>query len=242
LRTSGLKTNHPSARIINAMRDNTTAHSAAEYDRNIRKSIPCYDQFHEATINIVSSYMDAPTTWIDVGCGTGTFVERAYEVFRTTKFVLVDPSAAMLDLAKDKLSGKDRVAILGPTNAEHLDLDEQADVISAIQSSHYLDANGRRRAVRNCYHLLRPDGMFITFENIRPLTEKGTDIGKRSWQDYEIRAGKSKEEARKHVDRLGVEFFPITIEEHLRLLREAEFSVVELLWYSYVQAGFYCIK
>jgi len=224
------------------MKNNTTAHPAAEYDKNIRKSIPYYDQFHEATINIVSSYLDAPITWIDVGCGTGTFVERAYKIFRTTKFVLVDPSVAMLDLAKDKLSGKDRIEILGPTTAEQMDLNEQADVISAIQSLHYLDVKERCRAVRNCHHLLRPGGMFITFENILPLTEKGTDIGKRSWQDYEVRAGKSKEEARKHVDRLGVEFFPITIEEHLGLYREADFSVVELLWYSYVQAGFYCIK
>ena len=224
------------------MKDNTTAHPAAEYDRNIRKSIPYYDQFHEETINIVSSYLDAPTIWIDVGCGTGTLVEKAHEVFRTTKFVVADPSAAMLDLAKDKLSAKDRVEVLKPTTAEQLDLDEQVDVISAIQSLHYLDPNGRRQAVRNCHHLLRPGGMFITFENIRPLTDKGIDIGKRSWQDYEVRAGKSIEEARKHVDRLGVEFFPITIEEHLRLLREANFSVVELLWYSYVQAGFYCIK
>lgn len=227
---------------MNSMKDNTTAHPASEYDKNIRKSIPCYEQFHEATINIVSSYIDAPTTWIDVGCGSGTFVEKAYEVFRTTKFILADPSAAMLDLARDKLNGKDRVAILKPTAAEELDLDERAEVISAIQSLHYLDADGRRRAVRNCHHLLRPSGMFITFENIRPLTGKGTDIGKRNWQDYEVRAGKSIEEARKHVDRLGVEFFPITIEEHLKLLREAGFSVVELLWYSYVQAGFYCIK
>ncbi len=82
---------------------------------------------------IVSSHTDAPTTWIDVGCGTGTFVQKAYEVFRTTKSILVDSSAAMLDWPREKLSGKDRVSILKPIKAEQLNIDEQADVITAIQ-------------------------------------------------------------------------------------------------------------
>jgi tRNA (cmo5U34)-methyltransferase len=37
-------------------------------------------------------------------------------------------------------------------------------------------------------------------------------------------------------------FFPITVEEHLSLLKKMGFNAVELLWYSYMQAGFYCVK
>ncbi len=222
--------------------DNATAHSSSDYDKSVRKSIPFYDQFHEATINIVASYKKDPLVWIDVGCGTGTFVERAYDVFPTTAFVLADPSPAMLAFAANKLNGKDRVTIIKPIAAEGLHLPEQADVVSAIQSLHYLDAHQRKKALKNCFRLLRTGGIFVTFENIRPLTEKGIEVGKSNWKRYQVKAGKSLEDAEKHVERFGVEFFPITIEEHLRLLRDAGFSVVELLWYSYVQAGFYCIK
>jgi tRNA (cmo5U34)-methyltransferase len=238
------KTRFASAATIRDMSgiDNTTAHPAGEYDKNIRKSIPFYDQFHEAAINVVAAYIHDPMIWIDVGCGTGTFVERAYDSFPTVEFIMTDPSAAMLDLAKAKLTGKNRATVLAPVTAEKLDIPKRADVVSAIQSLHYLDANGRKQAVQNCFHLLRKGGIFVTFENIKPLTDKGTEIGTSNWQGFEVRAGKSIDEARKHVQRSGVEFFPITVEEHLRLLREANFSVVELLWYSYVQAGFYCIK
>jgi len=45
-----------------------------------------------------------------------------------------------------------------------------------------------------------------------------------------------------HLKRFNVEYFPINIEEHLSLLRKSGFSVVEMFWYSYMQAGFYCIK
>jgi len=42
--------------------------------------------------------------------------------------------------------------------------------------------------------------------------------------------------------RRGVEVFPITIEEHLKLLKECGFTSVNVLWQSYLQAGFWAIK
>ena len=100
----------------------------------------------------------------------------------------------------------------------------------------------RLAATRKCYELLKPGGLYITFENIRPLTAAGTEIGKTNWKNFQIAAGKTADEAENHIQRFGVEYFPITVEEHLALLRGCGFKVVELLWYSYMQAGFYCIK
>ena len=53
---------------------------------------------------------------------------------------------------------------------------------------------------------------------------------------------KTVKEVDAHIQRFGVEYFPITISEHLRLLKECGFSTVEILWVSYMQAGFYAIK
>ena len=222
--------------------DNATAHPASEYDNNIRKSIPYYDRFHQAAFDIVSLCCPKPQTWVDVGAGTGTLVEKAHGIFATTRFVLADPSSAMLKLAAEKLGGKDRVNILSPVTAVELHFPQPAEVVTAIQSLHYLDIEGRKKSILNCYQQMQSGGVFVTFENIRPLTVKGTSIGKEYWSRYEIDAGKSDEEARKHVQRFEVEFFPITIEEHLALLNEIGFGTVELLWYAYMQAGFYCIK
>jgi len=163
-------------------------------------------------------------------------------LFPTTRFFLADPSAAMLAIATEKLRGRDRGQVMAESTAEELRFPESADVVTAIQSLHYLDAEERKASVQNCYRQMNGGGVFITFENIRPLTEMGTEIGKEYWRRYEVEAGKTEEDARKHVQRFGVEFFPITIEEHLDLLRGVGFRVVEVLWYSYVQAGFYCIK
>ena len=121
-------------------------------------------------------------------------------------------------------------------------LEEKPDVITAIQCHHYLSREGRAKASRVCYDLLSEGGVYITFENTRPLTEEGITIGKRYWRNFQLSSGRSEEEVEKHLERFDTEYFPITIEEHLKLLRETGFRTVELFWYSYMQAGFYCIK
>ncbi len=51
-----------------------------------------------------------------------------------------------------------------------------------------------------------------------------------------------KDYVKMHIDRRGVETFPITIEQHIDLLRRSGFRSVDILWASYLQAGFMAIK
>ena len=45
-----------------------------------------------------------------------------------------------------------------------------------------------------------------------------------------------------HIERRGVEVFPITNAQHLELLKKCGFRSVNVLWTSYLQAGFWAIK
>ena len=54
--------------------------------------------------------------------------------------------------------------------------------------------------------------------------------------------GKSDQEAEKHIKRRGKEVFPITVNEHIKLLKDTGFKSAEILWMSYLQAGFWAIK
>jgi tRNA (cmo5U34)-methyltransferase len=227
------------------MNDNKTAHMAKEYDGKVRITIPNYEFFHSETINLVKTVRPEPEKWLDTGCGTGTFVLFAMKVFNNTSFVLADPSVEMLAIAKEKLSqpGSIRAEVMQPVSSEEIDLpDKNFDVITAIQAHHYLDVKGRKGATRNCFRMLKSGGIYITFENIRPLSEKGIKIGLERWKQLQISQGKTDAEAENHTRRFGVEYFPITITEHMELLREVGFSTVELLWFSYMQAGFYAVK
>ena len=225
---------------------NTTPHLPEDYDVQVSNTIPYYSSFHQETINLIKSLPSRPKVWLDTGCGTGSLVKKAILEFPDTRFILLDPSESMLQQALEKLSVfmPERVESLKPCPTQKLScmLKEKADVITAIQCHHYLCSEDRIKATKVCYDILDDDGIYITFENIRPLTKKGILIGKQYWANFQLSMGKSQEEVDKHLARFGIEYFPITIEDHLKLLRETGFKNVELFWCSYMQAGFYGIK
>ncbi len=240
--------------------DNLTSHLSSEYDLQIANTIPYYNFFHQEILNLVESMDINPKYWLDTGCGTGNLVEKALQKFQSTVFILADPSADMLNKAKEKLGDNKNVEFLEPTPSQDISLSDQpskigdfrgaknstnfraVDVITSIQSHHYLSEDERYKAVKSCYNNLDENGVYVTFENIRPLTVQGTEIGKEYWRKFQISRGKTVVDADNHIKRFGVEYFPITVEDHLSLLRKSGFSVVEMFWYSYMQAGFYCIK
>ena len=223
--------------------DNTTPHNSSNYDEQVRKVIPYYDFFHAETINLIKAACPQPKKWLDTGCGTGTLIEKAAPQFPNTHFVLCDPSPQMLNVAKQKLQRLPNISFLEVAPTENLgNLKTRFDVITAIQSHHYLLPQRRVEVTKTCYRLLAKKGVYVTFENIRSITEVGTEIGKENWRQFEIRSGKTVEAAKTHLQRFGVDYFPITVAEHLALLRENGFSTVELLWYSVMQAGFYAVK
>lgn len=224
------------------MSDNTTIFTAKDYDAKVRMTLPFYDFLYPTILDLVRC-AEAPTDrWLDTGCGTGTFGVEAGRVFSDARFTLADPSPGMLNVARGKLGADKRFSFMEADSAS-LDFDgETFDVVTAIQCHHYLDVDSRKRAVANCFRMLKPGGLFIVFENIRPLTERGTEIGRKSWAKFQLDAGMSPERVLQHRERFDNGFFPVTVTEHLNLLRETGFGTVEILWFAVMQAGFYAIK
>ena len=228
------------------MNDNTTPHKASEYDENIIKTIPFYECFHAETIDLINIYNSKCEKWLDIGCGTGSFVKRAYDIFTNTTFILSDFSKEMLNQAKNNFNenSMNRIKFVPSCGSQEINkyLSEKVDVITALQVHHYLSKEEREIATKNCYDLLNEHGIYITFENIKPLSEDGIQIGLNRWGSYQEKMGKDKESVVKHKARFNKAYFPITILEHLELLKNTGFDVYEVFWMSQMQCGFYAIK
>ncbi|MCL2490580.1 MAG: methyltransferase domain-containing protein [Propionibacteriaceae bacterium] len=224
------------------MADNSSSHQATRYDLEIAATLPHIDLFHQATMDVIRAVGGPTGQWLDTGCGTGTLCAQALGRFPDTWFTLADPSEAMLDIARRKLAGQSRVSFhVGGTGSLAFP-DGSFDVVTAIQCHHYLDRAGREAATRNCWRMLRSGGVYVEFENVRPASLRGVEVGMTMWRDHQMGQGRTARQVADHLARFDAEYFPISIPEHLQLLDSTGFQVAEVLWASVMQAGFYAIK
>lgn len=226
---------------------NSTPFIPEVYDASVRQVIPFYDNIHSETIDLVLTLKPDVKQWLDTGCGIGALVATALRFFPDTTFILCDPAEGMLKRAVERLKAfpEKRVRFLPPTPSEGLLAHQDVlkpQVITAILCHHYYNKEQRRTATAGCYQLLNAGGVFISVENIMPDSAQGTQLGIERWKLFQVEHGRTSIQAEKHTARFNSEFFPITINEHLELLKQTGFQTVELFWKSQMQAGFYAIK
>lgn len=222
--------------------DNTTPFSVNDYDGNVRSVIPFYDTIHEQIIELASVYFgDKPIHLLDTGCGSGTFLEKVLEQLHIDTAVLCDPSEYMLQTANEKLL-QHRKLFSFTSCSQDLPFSEEFNLVTAIQSHHYFQPEQRKQALQRCFQALKPGGLFVTFENTAPDSEIGKQLLLKRLEHYGLQHGRSEEAVKSHSQRYGTEFFPITVQEQLKQLKESGFICAEVFWHSYLQVGFYAVK
>lgn len=222
------------------VQDNASSHRASEYDKKILQTIPFYTEFHNQTMDIIKEYKANATSWLDIGCGTGILENLIVEQWPNAQIVAIDPSQEMLKQAKKNVQSKYVQFIC--EYSQNIDYEDDFDVITAIQVNHYLQKNEREQVIQNVYRALKQDGIFISFENVKPSEESLLETELQRWGSYQQKSGKTIEQVEKHLQRCGVNYFPISVEEHIQLLTENGFSKVYVFWKSYFQMGIMGVK
>ena len=222
------------------MSDNTTAHSARDYEAEVLRTIPFHDELLRTAALVVLAAIPSPKRWLDTGCGPGKLASLVADASPDTELWLADPSAAMLEIARER---NPRVApehVLEKTSA---DLPEVGpfDAITAIQCHHYADAEGRERSVTRCRDLLLPNGVLVVFENVLAETPAGHALQRKRWAEWMRRQGRDEAGVTRQVEREGKSFFPIRVSEHMALFARLGLQA-ELVWRAYGQAGFVVVR
>lgn len=218
------------------MRNCKAAFLAESYDRDILNTIPYYDEIYTQIADVVSTaFLNKAVSWLDIGCGTGKMAKVAFEQCNVEKMICTDNSSAMLAVARQKI-GFSCVEFLN-LPIEEINYDSQFDVLTSILVNHYMAHEERMIAVRKCYRALKEKGIFITFENFAPCDEAMKHLYLKRWEKYQHSKGKSIPACEKHLNRYNTEYFPITIQEQIRILRDCGFRSAEIFWCSYMQVG-----
>jgi tRNA (cmo5U34)-methyltransferase len=220
--------------------DNTTQFAAVDYEREVERTIPFHAQILAQAIDVALAVCPSPARWLDTGCGPGRLVQLARRR-SSAEFILADPSPAMLAIAKARHPDLPAERFLNVPSESLPDI-EPVDVITAILCHHYVDEAARERSVRRCFERLAPGGVFVAFENVRAETEAGHALQRARWAGWLREQGRDEDGVRAQLAREDTKFFPIPVRQHLALLAGAGFPVVELIWRSYGQAGFFGVK
>ena len=165
-----------------------TAFSAVEYDAQIRRILPFYEEFYEQVTEVLEVSGKKNVSWLDIGCGTGKMYEAAKTRIPIQEFIFTDISAKMLTIAEERFQSE-RCRFNQMSVLELKDI-EKYDVVTAIQVHHYLSEEDRGLAVKKCCQALKAGGLFFTFENIAPDSEIGRQLFFERWKSYQIRNGK----------------------------------------------------
>ena len=217
------------------MKQNSTPFNVTEYDRQIKNTLPFYEDMIQQIVDIVSVLDLRSPKWLDVGCGTGKMARTALGILDIEKMVCVDVEQEMINRA-ERFCDNEKVEFL-QCDIRELPYQELFDIVTAIQVNHYFMKDERMAAIKNYYNALRDKGIYISFENFAPDSEEGARLYLERWRQFQIVNGKSKVEVDLHIERYSRDYFPVTISESIELLKECGFRMVEILWVSYMQVG-----
>lgn len=146
---------------------------AAEYERQSRIGLAGYDACHELSACMLAATLGAGSRariLVAGGGGTGSEVLAAGRLEPDWTFVVVDPSAPMLDLAEGRIAGaglSDRTeAVLGAV--ADLPAGRTFDAASLIGVLHHLPGNAAKAAIlRDIADRLTPGAPLILAGNCR---------------------------------------------------------------------------
>ena len=220
--------------------NDTLAFAANDYDSEIRRTVTFYDDLYRQITETAKLLGDKPLSWLDIGCGTGKTAEAVLDKIHLEKFVFCDISKEMLEIAKSRFHFSEAEFIV--SNISDINFCEEFDIVTAILVDHYLKIPERKTALQNCFRALKKGGILITAENFSPAGTILERLYLKRWESFQLGQGKSPEACRKHLERYGKSYFPITISESLDLLRDCGFAESEVFALSCCQAAFISVK
>jgi len=159
--------------------------TASTYDTDRAKLIPCYDAFYRRTTDLIAH--DARKV-LDLGAGTGllsTFVRQWYP---SAHIHLMDISAPMIDLARQRLADDTNVTFEVADYAT-ADLGGPYDSIVSALSIHHLDDEAKRALFGKIFKALRPGGTFVNAEQVAGPTPEIDARYKQLWLEQVREAG-----------------------------------------------------
>jgi len=205
--------------------------------------VPFYDDMINEGISLLSLSSERPKRILDVGAGVGNVQRIMARRMPEAHIVCLEPSIDMLyELHKNIREIADMVSLL---NQGVLDYNpsEPFDAVYSNSTLHNIDEEEKKQALKKIHEWLRPGGAFVWGDFIRPRR-------KELWEMFNEYRKKHGYECGDVSDLVIEQTFhkeitqdtPLTIEQSLQYLQDAEFEIPDLVWVHDTFALFYATK
>jgi ubiquinone/menaquinone biosynthesis C-methylase UbiE len=109
-----------------------------------------------------------PLSVLEIACGTGRAGAQLVRALPAASYTGVDISPYYIEVARERLAGSGRAALV-TANAEALPLpDESFDAVFSVYLFHELPRNARRKVWSEMRRVLRPGGCLVIEDSLQP--------------------------------------------------------------------------
>ena len=209
--------------------------AVAKYAANPPRLVPGFADLHRMTRIMLAETTPADGQVLVVGAGGGLELAAFAGTMPEWRFVGVDPSAAMLDLARRSLGPLgDRVALLeGYVTAAP---QGPFDAACCLLTLHFLSAEERLETLREIHKRLKPGGALVVAHHSLP-----DGPARERWLDrfaaFSEDNGVAFEQARGGARAIGQGLPILSPEAEVDLLRDAGFADPQLFYAAFTFRG-----
>lgn len=208
---------------------------AENFDKQVQRNIPCYNQMLEALINAIPDTKENPKI-LDLGCGTGNITLKVLERFPKAQVTCLDLSENMIEIAKEKLSEYDNVEYV-VDDFTQTGLTEKYDaIISSLALHHIPNDREKEEMYKAIYNALTSNGVFYNADVIKASNEYNQKLYNKIAVTDMKENGVTDEEISEHKGKRDANDIPTTMFNHIKMLENVGFKEIDVIWKYYSNA------
>jgi len=204
--------------------------AAKDYDTTRRKYIACFDDFYGVAMEQIPFPKDTQFTVLDLGAGTGLFSGLVRESFPHCEITLTDISDEMLEKAKERFSGQEKINFITHDYVNDSILGNYDVVISGV-SLHHSTKDELKIVFGKLFACLKSGGIFINADQVLGETPEIEKQYEKAWLQQAKEKQCTEEEIAVALKRMEADK-TLPLSAQLSLLSGAGFEMVNC-WYQY---------
>ena len=211
-------------------------HAVARYAEGPVRQVPGFHALQQMTALLLAESVPAHGTVLVLGAGGGLELKVFADAQAGWRFVGVDPSAEMLDLARSTLGplasrvefveGVIDAAPMGPF-----------DGATCLLTLHFLPAQERLHALRGLARRLKPGASLVVAHHSVPQDDGRKLRWLHRYAAFAFASGAGSQDASRAVEAIATRLPMLSPEQDVALLREAGFDDVELFYAGFTFKG-----